>query len=101
MLCGLVGRDSRLSQLPLLRSSGGVDCPVDVGRSIGDDPPLLWSWSGCTRFSDDRPTADVSMVMVGALGRRVCPAVGGVDMLLIVRGEAPVPGRKQGTRWDA
>jgi hypothetical protein len=87
MLCGLVGRDSRLSQLPLLRSSGGVDCPVDVGRNIGDDPSLLvrlWSWSGCTRFSDDRPTADVSMVMVGALGRRVCPAVGGVDMMLVV-----------------
>jgi hypothetical protein len=24
------------------------------------------------------------MVMVGALGRRVCPAVGGVDMMLVV-----------------
>ena len=86
MLCGLTGRDSRLSKLPLLRSSGGVVCPVDVGRNIGDDPSLLWSCSGWTRFSEDRPTADVSMVIVGALGRRPCPA-GGVDMMLVCEAE--------------
>ena len=81
MLCGLTGRDSRLSKLPLFRSSGGVCCPVDVGRSIGDDPSLC-SGSGWTRFSDDRPTAEVSMVIVGALGRRPCPL--GVDMMMVV-----------------
>jgi hypothetical protein len=37
VLCGLVGRDSRLSKLALWRNSGGVDCPVDVGRRIGDE----------------------------------------------------------------
>lgn len=102
MLCGLTGRDSRLSKLPLLRSSGGVACPVDVGRSIGDDPSLLawlWSCSGWTKFSDDRPTAEVSIVIVGALGRRPCPE--DVDMMLVVRGEAPVPDRKQGVSRDA
>lgn len=99
MLCGLTGRESRLSKLPLLRNSGGVDCPVDVGRSIGEDPSLLVllvSWSGCTKFSDDRPTADVSIVMVGALGRRFCPAAGGVDMVLAMQGGAAVPDRKRG-----
>lgn len=72
ILCGLVGRESRLSKLPLLRSSGGVVWPVDEGRSIGDDPSVP-SCSGRTRFSDDRPTADVSIVMVGALARRLGP----------------------------
>lgn len=83
MLCGLVGRDSRLSKLPLLRSSGGVEFPV-VGRSIGDDPSALVclrSCSGCTKFSDDRPTADVSIVIVGALGRRLWPPGGGEDIM--------------------
>ena len=37
--------------------------------------------------------------MVGALGRRPCPE--DVDMMLVVRGEAPVPDRKQGVSRDA
>lgn len=84
-----MGLESRLSKLLLARSSVGVVCALDDGRSNGDlegaspltDLPSSERWSSSCSGSrdlrlDDLCTAEVSMVIVGARGRRAGPGEG-------------------------
>ena len=86
MLCGLVGLDSRLSKLLLALNSVGVECAFELGRkfdgllSSSDLPSsdrCSISWSGSRDvLLDDLCTADVSIVIVGALGLLAGPGDG-------------------------
>ena len=82
-MCRLVGLESRLSKLLLARNFVGFNNDLEPGCSpVGDLSPLVdrpssdrrsSSWSMLALWSDGRPTADVSMVMVGARGLRDGP----------------------------
>jgi hypothetical protein len=86
MLCGLVGLDSRLSKLLLALNSVGVECAFELGRKFDGllsscDLPssdrCSISWSGSFDvLLDDLCTADVSIVIVGALGLLAGPGDG-------------------------